>query len=196
MCYNLAKFQVAQGVPAENITIMTTYKGQFFALRQRCLQEPMLKKVKVVTVDRYQGEENDIVLLSLVRSNKVGFVKKLNRLCVALSRARIGLYIVGNAKILQEQSKDVWGYVLNMLQSRYCPPAIGPTMTVHCPRHPYNKHECTDPMSVPTTFCQERCTVVFNGCGHQCPSTCHFSLHAQYVAFDCVVFLVVRTCGS
>ena len=43
--------------------------------------------------DNYQGEENDIIILSLVRSNaekKIGFLKIHNRICVALSRARCG----------------------------------------------------------------------------------------------------------
>ena len=50
-----------------------------------------LKNIKVFTVDNYQGEENDIIILSLVRSNKafnVGFLKISNRVNVALSRAR------------------------------------------------------------------------------------------------------------
>lgn len=48
-------------------------------------------RVLVSTVDGYQGEENDIVILSLVRSNddnNIGFLKTDNRVCVALSRAR------------------------------------------------------------------------------------------------------------
>ena len=50
--------------------------------------------VRLTTVDNFQGEENDIILLSLVRSNKegkIGFLKTENRVCVALSRAKVGL---------------------------------------------------------------------------------------------------------
>ena len=56
--------------------------------------------VKVTTVDNYQGEENDIIILSCVRSNaqnKIGFLAETNRINVALSRARLGLYVFGNA---------------------------------------------------------------------------------------------------
>lgn len=56
---------------------------------------PSLSRVRVVTVDDYQGEENDIVILSLVRSNtdgNIGFVSVENRICVALSRARQGAH--------------------------------------------------------------------------------------------------------
>ncbi len=47
--------------------------------------------VRVTVVDNFQGEENDIILLSLVRSNdenKIGFLRTDNRICVALSRAK------------------------------------------------------------------------------------------------------------
>lgn len=58
-------------------------------------------------MDGYQGEENEIVLLSLVRSNNsnsVGFLKNNNRVCVALSRARLGFYIAGNLNLLARHS--------------------------------------------------------------------------------------------
>ena len=64
--------------------------------------QPLLG-VLIKTVDNYQGEENDIVILSLVRSNNrdnIGFLKISNRVCVALSRARLGMYIFGNATTL------------------------------------------------------------------------------------------------
>ena len=60
--------------------------------------------------DNYQGEENDIILLSLVRSNadnRIGFLKIHNRICVALSRARCGLFIIGNMKMLAG-SDEMW----------------------------------------------------------------------------------------
>lgn len=55
--------------------------------------EEDLKDVRITVVDNYQGEECDVILLSLVRSNKddaIGFLKTDNRVCVALSRARHG----------------------------------------------------------------------------------------------------------
>ena len=51
----------------------------------------MCQGVRVTVVDNFQGEENDIILLSLVRSNeenRIGFLKTDNRICVALSRAK------------------------------------------------------------------------------------------------------------
>lgn len=71
---------------------------------------PILKGLKIVVVDNYQGEENDIILLSMVRSNEmgnVGFLKIENRICVALSRAKYGLYIIGNMDNLYN-SGELW----------------------------------------------------------------------------------------
>lgn len=65
--------------------------------------------VRVTSIDNYQGEENDIIILSLVRSNKegkVGFLRTDNRVCVALSRAKIGLYAFGNFRY------DILSYLL------------------------------------------------------------------------------------
>jgi hypothetical protein len=58
----------------------------------------VLEEVRITVVDNFQGEENDIILLSLVRSNreaKIGFLSIENRVCVALSRAKMGFYIIG-----------------------------------------------------------------------------------------------------
>jgi superfamily I DNA and/or RNA helicase len=54
---------------------------------------------RITAVDNFQGEENDIILLSLVRSNpqnRIGYLSEANRICVALSRAKKGLYVIGN----------------------------------------------------------------------------------------------------
>ena len=69
-----------------------------------------ISNVKVTTVDNYQGEENDIILLSLVRSNhhnNIGFLKASNRVCVALSRARQGFYIFGNSDCLKNAAMKI-----------------------------------------------------------------------------------------
>ena len=68
-----------------------------------------MKDIRIVTVDNYQGEENEIILLSLVRSNKenkIGFLEISNRVCVALSRARLGMFLFGNAECLREASSE------------------------------------------------------------------------------------------
>lgn len=67
--------------------------------------------------DNYQGEENDVILLSLVRSNKeknIGFLKTQNRICVALSRARCGLFVIGNISLLAEVD-EMWKQIFQSL---------------------------------------------------------------------------------
>lgn len=50
---------------------------------------------QIATVDKYQGQQNDYVLLSLVRTRAVGHIRDVRRLVVAMSRARLGLYVFG-----------------------------------------------------------------------------------------------------
>lgn len=67
---------------------------------------------KVVAVDSYQGEENGVILLSLVRCNsqgEIGFLEVQNRICVALSRAQRGFYLFGDAPSLCISSMPWWG---------------------------------------------------------------------------------------
>ena len=55
-----------------------------------------------------QGKENDIIIVSLVRSNKsftIGFLSSMNRLCVAISRAKCALYLFGNRAALSSSSR-------------------------------------------------------------------------------------------
>ena len=63
--------------------------------------------VRVSTVDNYQGEEADIVLVSLVRSNsehRIGFLEEPQRVNVLLPRAKLGLILIGNADTLLQGS--------------------------------------------------------------------------------------------
>ncbi|CAC5409596.1 AQR [Mytilus coruscus] len=85
------------GYPAEKISILTTYNGQKHLIRdvckQRCGTNPFIGfPHKITTVDRYQGQQNDYILLSLVRTKTVGHLRDVRRLIVAMSRARLGLY--------------------------------------------------------------------------------------------------------
>ena len=60
-----------QGYVQSQITVLATYVGQVILLR-KLMKEGGLVNVHLSTVDNYQGEENDIILLSLVRSNPSG----------------------------------------------------------------------------------------------------------------------------
>ena len=199
-----AKFLVAlcrhlmqQGYRADQITLLTTYTGQMYAIRD-CLQEedaikePLkpendssFRGVRVTTVDNFQGEENDIILLSLVRSNKdekVGFIKIVNRACVALSRARKGFYCIGNFGLLSKHS-DIWKKIVTDLKASS---SIGNVLPVVCQIHNDEISVKTAEdfnTKVPMGGCQRPCTVRLK-CGHACPLACHPS-DRDHVEFRC-----------
>jgi intron-binding protein aquarius len=85
------------GYPAEKISIITTYNGQKSLIRdiiaQRCKSPVFGHPAAITTVDKFQGQQNDYILLSLVRTEAVGHIRDVRRLVVALSRARLGLYV-------------------------------------------------------------------------------------------------------
>ena len=91
------QFMRLMGHPAKRISILTTYNGQKQLIRDivqtRCKGKLFGAPAIISTVDKYQGQQNDIVLLSLVRTASVGYLRDVRRLVVALSRARLGLYI-------------------------------------------------------------------------------------------------------
>lgn len=92
------------GYPAEKITILTTYNGQrsliMDVLSKRCQNNPLIGMPAIVsTVDKYQGQQNDYVILSLVRTKLVGHLRDVRRLVVAMSRGRLGLYILGRKQL-------------------------------------------------------------------------------------------------
>ncbi|XP_057199883.1 RNA helicase aquarius isoform X3 [Triplophysa rosa] len=94
------------GYPGERISILTTYNGQKHLIRdvinQRCANNPFFGQPnKVTTVDRFQGQQNDYIILSLVRTKAVGHLRDVRRLVVAMSRARLGLYIFARVSLFQ-----------------------------------------------------------------------------------------------
>ncbi|OBT51151.1 hypothetical protein VE04_09033 [Pseudogymnoascus sp. 24MN13] len=106
--YAVAIFQYMRllGYPASKISILTTYAGQRALIKDvlthRCAKNPIFGLPKIVTtVDKYQGEQNDHVILSLTRTSRVGYLRDIRRLTVALSRARLGLYILGRREVFE-----------------------------------------------------------------------------------------------
>ncbi|XP_019858857.1 PREDICTED: intron-binding protein aquarius isoform X2 [Amphimedon queenslandica] len=95
-----------QGYPPDKIAILTTYNGQKHLIRdvlqKRCARNPVFGlPEKVTTVDRYQGQQNDYIIISLVRSRHIGHLRDVRRLVVAMSRARLGLYILGRVSLFR-----------------------------------------------------------------------------------------------
>ncbi|KAK5125685.1 hypothetical protein LTR85_011959 [Meristemomyces frigidus] len=106
--YAVALYQYMRllGYPAERVSILCTYAGQRALIRDvlthRCKGNRLFGMPGWVgTVDKYQGEQNDYVILSMVRTKAPGYLRDIRRLTVALSRARLGLYIVGRREVFE-----------------------------------------------------------------------------------------------
>lgn len=119
----LARHLVLNNYKPENITILAAYLGQMFELmREKNPFKLLLQDVRIAVLDNYQGEESDIILLSLVRSNedkKIGFLRIENRVCVALSRARNGFFIMGNMTQFAGASEVLFHLILFFNQAHF-----------------------------------------------------------------------------
>ncbi|KAI4900627.1 hypothetical protein NFI96_021503, partial [Prochilodus magdalenae] len=168
----LCRYLLCQDYQPSQITILTTYTGQLFCLR-KLMPSKEFTGVKVHVVDKYQGEENDIVILSLVRSNlqgKVGFLQIANRVCVALSRAKKGLYCLGNMEMFSKVK--LWSNILHTLREKG---QVGQALTLSCQNHPETRTLvfcANDFKKVPEGGCSKPCEYRLD-CGHVCIRMCH-----------------------
>lgn len=99
-------------IKPDQIGIVTPYEGQrqyisSFMQRKGTLKATIYETIEVASVDAFQGREKDFIILSCVRSNRnqgIGFLNDPRRLNVALTRAKLGLIIVGNPTVLSRQA--------------------------------------------------------------------------------------------
>lgn len=148
----------------------------------------LLHPLRVATVDNFQGEEAKVVVISLVRSNsqnRCGFLRTPNRINVLLSRAKHGMYIIGNSET--SRGVEMWGKVLEILEEDG---NIGPHLELSCPRHPETPIAVTEPEHFvqfsPEGGCSLQCGKRLH-CGHPCKQKCHSEmLHkAVYCSEPC-----------
>ncbi|XP_035724204.1 RNA helicase aquarius-like isoform X1 [Vespa mandarinia] len=105
-CVAVFMYMRLLGYPADKISILTTYNGQKHLIRDviniRCANNPLIGRPnKVTTVDKYQGQQNDYIILSLVKTRAVGHLRDARRLVVAMSRARLGLYVFARVSLFK-----------------------------------------------------------------------------------------------
>lgn len=181
----IAKFYrhlIRNRVPPAAITVLTFYNGQRKRILRALKDDPETASFynRVKTVDSYQGEENHIVLLSLVRNNpsgKIGFLDINNRIVVALSRAKYGFYLFGNGNFLAEHN-EVWSYVEDQL---YQQGRSRDKMPLTC-----RNHGRTVWVKYPSDFdrLSGGCDLPCGGmlpCGHKCPLLCHVFTHEKWI---------------
>lgn len=114
------------GVHPNDIGIITPYEGQRSYVVSSMQSTGTFKKenykeIEVASVDAFQGREKDFIVLSCVRSNDhqgIGFLSDPRRLNVALTRAKYGLVILGNPKVLSKH--PLWHYLLLHFKERNC----------------------------------------------------------------------------
>ena len=178
------RYLIRQEYRPEQITVLCAYTGQLFEV-QKHMPKREFFGVKVRTLDNYQGEENDIVLLSLVRSNtakSIGFLRAEHRVCVALSRAKMGFYCIGNFQLLQKEG-EIWERLVPTLEAKE---VIGPALKLRCANHPNTVTEiitAEDFSKVPEGGCSLDCGVRLD-CGHACKLKCH-SYDCNHVKYKC-----------
>ncbi|KAL7675792.1 hypothetical protein ACOME3_002056 [Neoechinorhynchus agilis] len=99
------------GIEPEQLGIVTPYEGQrayivHFMKSCGALPRQTYERVEVASVDAFQGREKDFIIVSCVRSNDqqiIGFLSDVRRLNVAITRAKYGLILVGNPRVLAKQ---------------------------------------------------------------------------------------------
>jgi hypothetical protein len=169
----LCKYLLLQGYQSNCITVLTMYTGQLLRLK-RSMPKESFEGIRISSVDNFQGEENDIIILSLVRSNKngkIGFLNVPNRVCVALSRAKKAMYCIGNISMMARQNK-LWKKIKNHLHQNSM---IGTSLPLCCPKHPEKKIDATsaeDFKRAPQGGCMSLCGFRLR-CGHACHLHCH-----------------------
>lgn len=134
----------------------------------------LLKAIIIATVDNFQGEEADVVVVSLVRSNpqnRCGFLGTTNRINVLLSRAKHGMYIIGNSNTYN--NVPMWRDVIETMDSAG---NLGTSLELQCPRHPDTPLSVTQPddfvLLAPESGCILPCRMRLK-CGHSCTGRCH-----------------------
>ncbi|KAK0497757.1 hypothetical protein EDD18DRAFT_1159213 [Armillaria luteobubalina] len=205
MVLKIVKYLAQQGYDSSQMVVLTPYLAQLhklqrelkneidpvlndldsYALIQAGLltpEEAMSRKpslLRLATIDNYQGEESDIVIISLTRSNfdhDIGFMSSPERVNVFLSRARDGLIMIGNSDTFTQarKGKELWQELFAMLRYH---DHIYDGLPVKCEQHPYRtallSTESQFEQDCPDGGCLEPCNTKLN-CGlHACPSLCH-----------------------
>ncbi len=103
-----------------DVGIISPYRAQVQYLRRLLMKreyfKPFRRLISVNTVDGFQGQERDVIIISLVRSNdegQIGFLRDLRRMNVAITRARMKLIILGDKQTMTQHPfyRQLWQYI-------------------------------------------------------------------------------------
>ncbi|KAF3761456.1 P-loop containing nucleoside triphosphate hydrolase protein [Cryphonectria parasitica EP155] len=204
MVLKTVRYLAQQGYGTKNMVVLTPYLGQLRLIRDMLKDDvdPLLSdldshelicaglltqaaaktnksQLRLSTIDNYQGEEADIVLVSLTRSNNngdIGFLAARERLNVLLSRARNCLVMFGNMDTYMQskKGKDTW---MPFFESMTAKSHLYDGLPIHCENHPEKTFLLQTPEDFDTCCpdggCAEICGALLN-CGmHNCNMRCH-----------------------
>lgn len=204
MTLRCVRYLAQQGYGSDQIVVLTPYLGQLrllfdvlevdsdpvlndldsYDLVRAGLMSPATanltkNRLRISTIDNYQGEESDIIIASLTRSNPrhdIGFLASPERLNVLLSRARNGLILIGNALMFIEARKgrEAWSKIMNILKADS---HIYDGLPVRCERHPDRQAVLSKPTDFdvvcPDGGCDANCGTDLSCKVHKCPLKCH-----------------------
>eukprot|EP01041_Mallomonas_annulata_P006922 gene6922-14061_t len=122
----LVTLMLKNGIVPDQIGVVTPYEGQrayvvLHMQRNGPLRSELYQEIEVASVDSFQGREKDFIILSCVRSSEqqgIGFLRDPRRLNVALTRARYGVIVIGNARLLAKN--PLWHALITHFQERGC----------------------------------------------------------------------------
>ncbi|KAF2127934.1 P-loop containing nucleoside triphosphate hydrolase protein [Dothidotthia symphoricarpi CBS 119687] len=204
MVLKCVRYLGQQGYGTDDIVVLTPYLGQLYLLVNTLSAEndPVLndldsheliragllspasgqiskRRLRVSTIDNYQGDESNIVIVCLTRSNSIGdigFMSSPMRVNVMLSRARNALIMIGNPQTFMNSRKgqDVWVPLLTELKSSGY---VYDGFPVKCEQHPDKTALLTEKEQFnsvcPDGGCSEPCGKMLNCNIHTCPHRCH-----------------------
>ncbi|THU96868.1 P-loop containing nucleoside triphosphate hydrolase protein [Dendrothele bispora CBS 962.96] len=206
MILKIVRYLAQQGYGTDKIVVLTPYLGQLSKLRNELKHDsetdPVLndldsydlvraglldpgaaksgqRRLRLATIDNYQGEESEIVVVSLTRSNSsndIGFMSSPERLNVLLSRARNALIMIGNSDTFtkSKKGKELYKKFFEFMKKQG---HIHDGFPVRCEQHPNRVALLTTEnqfdAECPDGGCSEPCGTKLS-CGiHTCPSKCH-----------------------
>ncbi|CAL1533896.1 unnamed protein product, partial [Lymnaea stagnalis] len=182
----LCKYLLNQDYKPSDITILAQHDCQVHAIKTQftgCLKSD--QQVNVSSVDEFQGQDSDIVLLSLAVGNEDeahDVILEEGWISLALSRAKVGLYVIGNFDVLACQS-PLWSKIVATAEKDEI---IGWGLPVYCQNHPSTKKRLlyvTDFGRCPEGGCGRPCEHLLP-CGHRCVLSCH-GYDITHVKYKC-----------
>ncbi|KAK4552285.1 hypothetical protein LTR86_010455 [Recurvomyces mirabilis] len=204
MVLKIVRYMAQQGYGTDAQVVLTPYLGQLSLLRRDLAQEndPVLndidsfdliragvmsassaasgkRPIRLSTVDNYQGEESDIVIVSLTRSNAdgdIGFMRSTERLNVLLSRARKALILIGNSEtfVTSRKGAETWRPLIEHFSDTN---AIFEGLPVRCEQHQEVESNLCEPTDFDSQCPEGGCSALCGAklkCGiHECTRKCH-----------------------